>query len=104
MLAIEGKKGDIMTKAIIRNDFHNTSKNIILKDGINIISARRLREWKQALCCSDCLCSGSDGLRGHDSITDAEGNWLECEMTQNQRTGAIELIIDNRQYDTEMSD
>ena len=85
-----------MVKATINNNFHNSSKNIRLNTGRNEIRGRRLREWKNALCCSDCTCSGMGGVRGtmdNPGIVDANGNALEYETAYENRTGAEYLVV-----------
>lgn len=57
--------------AVANNTVHNTSKNIHLKPGKNVISGQRLQKLEKALCgCENCACSGEAGLRG-DECTDA---------------------------------
>lgn len=85
-------------KVTLNNSFHNTSKTVNLKPGKNVISARRLREWKMALCCSDCTCSGVDGTRGDSNngtqCYDVTGGHAECCDDYNSKTGKQQLIID----------
>lgn len=85
-----------MVKATINNNFHNSSKNVRLNNGRNEIRGRRLREWKQVLCCSDCTCSGIGGVRGNmdnPGIVDANGNALEYETAYENRTGEEYLVV-----------
>lgn len=83
-------------KAIVNNNFHGSSKNIRLNDGKNIIYGRRLRNWKNALCCSGCTCSGIGGLRGDSdapSIVDDSGNPVEWETGYDNQNGKEYLIV-----------
>jgi hypothetical protein len=85
-------------KVTLNNTFHNTSKTVNLKPGKNIISARRLREWKRDLCCSGCTCSGSDGTRGdHNNGVqsyDVPNGHAECHDDYDRTTSKQILIVD----------
>jgi len=83
-------------KVSIRNNFHNSCKNVRLNEGRNEIRGRRLREWKRSLCCSNCVCSGVGGLRGdadNPSVVDADGNAIEWGTEYDNMTGEEYLII-----------
>jgi hypothetical protein len=83
-------------KAIIRNNFHGTAKNILLKDGRNEIRGRRLKEWKRALCCSDCECSGDGGLRGdleNPSMVSQDGTPLAWGSSYDHKTGEVYIFV-----------
>ena len=49
-------------KITLRNDNHNTSINLIVKDGK--LTEAQVKRAKSALCCSDCCCSDDFGRRG----------------------------------------
>lgn len=81
-------------KATLNNTFHNTSKKVRFEIGKNIISARRLKTWKKALCCGDCCCSGNDGIRGNETTRGLElsvGYAMEYYSENGQ--GEMELDI-----------
>jgi hypothetical protein len=81
----------------LNNTFHNTYKVINLKPGRNVISARRLHEWKRNLCCDDCICSGIDGTRGDSNGVksyDLPSDWTaEWRDDYDKKTGKQQLII-----------
>lgn len=53
-----------MKTITITNDYHHTAINLrIAPDGK--LSQRQIRKAKKTLCCSDCICSGPLGERGH---------------------------------------
>jgi hypothetical protein len=77
-------------KVTIRNNFHNTERTVRLVEGENEIRGRRLKEWKKALCCSDCTCSGVSGLRGdfdNPSMVSSEGNYVVWWTSYDSETG-----------------
>ena len=74
----------------IRNLFHNTEKRVRLYKGVNEIRGRRLREWKRALCCDGCQCSGAAGLLGdlyHSAVVDSDGKPKAWYIEYDPRTG-----------------
>jgi hypothetical protein len=83
-------------KATINNTFHNTSKNVILKDGKNVIGGRRLKDWERSLCgIKGCCCSGLGGLRGDadtPAIVSDYGGFFEYDAECDRR-GNEYLII-----------
>lgn len=82
-------------KVTINNAFHNTSKNVRLKSGINVIRGRRLREWKRALCGNTgCGCSGLGGLRSGQYVSAVMGVDIErFENAYDYEKGEEYLII-----------
>lgn len=91
-------------RVTLNNSFHNTSKTVNLKPGKNVITTRRLREWKRALRCSDCTCSGVDGTRGDSnagtkSYDAPDGYTVECREDYDQKSGRQQLIVDIYQID-----
>jgi len=80
----------------IRNNFHGTAKRVRLRTGVNMIAGRRLHEWKKALCCADCCCSGIGGLRGSldaPAIVDKKGNTVEWDDDNYDREGNQFIIV-----------
>jgi hypothetical protein len=66
-----------MKKITLRNNFHNTSCNVVVSDsGETYLSRARVsRIWRKLCGCGKCTCSGSLGTRGTQdvSITDVPG-------------------------------
>jgi hypothetical protein len=83
-------------KVTIRNNFHNTERTVRLVEGENEIRGRRLKEWKKALCCSDCTCSGVSGLRGdfdNPSMVAPEGMSISWWPLYDSKTGEVYIFV-----------
>lgn len=55
-------------KVVLSNDFHNTTVTLLVSEGWSL-SPRQRKRAQKALCgMSDCLCSGSLGARGPQTL------------------------------------
>lgn len=86
-----------MMKIVLKNDFHNTSVVLIVRNGR--ISASQQRKAQKALCgIADCTCSGWWGTRGsQDGIPD--GYFIEPAWTTGKEDGGYlrqaEIVTDD---------
>lgn len=57
-------------KITLKNDLHNTTCTLIVKDGK--LTESQMKRAKRELCCAGCTCSGDFGYRGPQQIDGIE--------------------------------
>ena len=86
------------------NDFHNTEVNLrvghigeIEVNDLIEISENQVKKAKKILCCKDCICSNSVGIRAEWHKLGSEEVKLSSEEIYDSKTGKIvgyQFIVD----------
>ncbi len=99
------KKGDLKMKKTLtlKNDFHNTTVNLKVDhvDPLEVgdfitLTDNQVRKAKNALCCSDCICSGELGDRADwHQLGDSEVKFqVDVKRDRNGKLTGADLIVE----------